>query len=267
MKSLGRVGRVSLFGFCVAIAACSGGGDNKSSSNVGQCTELCQIDEDCAELLVCNDNRCSCANDELCQAKDTWSNGCASSDDCYPGYGCIEWGGTTFCVWDDSESFGCGIGSTETKVTANLAEGGTIQVCISTAMKCLDGGSCGYVPNPCEDDGDCAFAAQFGTPHCDVVSGRCVCVDDPEDSCTANHPGMQCKTDGYCGCLEDSLCYGGTGGHCFVDTGECGCLDDEACEDGFVCHERVCRCNPAAEYSCGFIFTDNPGTTYECVRL
>lgn len=232
----------------------------------GQCTELCEDDDDCAESLGCVSGRCACRSDALCQVGELWFTGCASDDDCGPSR-CVEWAGTTYCVPDDTTRFNCGIGSSESKVVVTLADGsGTIETCVDTDIECRSDGTCG-VDFRCEDDSDCSGPGPSNTPHCDVATGRCVCVEDPEDSCTARHPGMQCKSDGECGCLDDSLCPASTGGHCDVDTGECGCLGNDDCADSEVCHQGQCRCTVANGCGDVFISPTNPGTTLECIPV
>jgi hypothetical protein len=245
----------------------SGSGGGSGSAKAGECAEVCVQDDDCAELLVCTSGTCSCASDELCQISGiAGTSGCTSDDECTDtGTRCVKWGGTTMCVRDNTTDFGCGLGSTLTKVTVELADGsGTIGTCADTRLRCGDDGQCG-IPPDCQDDSDCAVG--HGTNTCDVASGRCVCVVEPEDSCTAQHPGMQCKADGTCGCLEDAICPSSTGGHCFVETGECGCLEDGDCGPAEICHEGQCRCVPGEVNTCGILFSENPGTSYQCVPL
>jgi hypothetical protein len=260
------------FALAATLVGCSdqsstGPDGGTKASGVGECAETCELDDDCASPLACNGNRCGCASDELCQVKQSWgSEGCTSDADCdqLAGQRCAAFGGSTFCVFDTTTSFGCGITPSQAKVDVDLVDGtGTIKICIDTAMRCMENGQC-RVPFMCTQDADCA--GSFGTPRCDLASGRCVCAEAPEDSCTAMDPGQQCRTDGTCGCLEDAICAPETGGHCFVDTGICGCTADDECGIVEVCHEGQCRCTTDVN-ACGVILTSNPGTTYGCVPL
>lgn len=200
----------------------------------------CDSNDDCGELMVCENNECVPPQPDQC----------LSDDDCFSGWTCNLTTNECEAPVDPCLGITCELNE-ECKVDPNTELGICVEIPCVTNDECPAGQTCvnGNCELSCATSAECALGEE-------CIEGQCV----PQQTCQSDE---DCTLEGYVcvgnvcvsntcdeqsDCQPNEICLDGTcqGGN--------DCTDSSDCIDNQICVEGICQggasCDPAAEEPC-----------------
>lgn len=268
MKPLAFIRAGLLLGLAQAWAAAGCSPDRSAEASLGELSQECLVNSDCAEPLLCVFERChvECVTtkdcdgtlrcvgahepERVCQLEQDAT--CQTSADCTTGLVCSQDSACRDVCARDADCVGaqrCTKGVCAEP--AELDDDGELPRVLAQqdcrlASDCDAGSIClhGVCSPQCRSDRDCAAGETCADGTCQAPEPQvqCACREDVDCAADETCDGCACQPGPVPECVVAADCEPGM--RCVAGVCSCGCVDDRDCPESRVCDGCVCIPEP-----------------------